>query len=221
MIEDCDLTGNGSGVFISPGADLSVRHCRVRDNDAFGVGVEGNGRGIIVDCDIAGNGDGLIGVDPAAKYAKDDCLKVRACRIYDNKETGISFGSNGRAMIEDCDIHGNSLGGVTIQTGADPTLRRCRIHDDKQHGVYIYDNGRGMIEDCDIHDNAFSGVAVRAGGDPTMRGCRINNNQHSAIYIRDGGSGTFEDNDLTGNRTGAWDMDRSSKKKVRSVRNRE
>jgi F-box protein 11 len=200
-VEDCDITGNVTGVGIGRGTDLIVRSCRIRDNEIGGVGVLGNGQGTIEDCDISGNGVGVGAEEgPAIEDIKDEFgLKVRACRIHDNKEQGIQIMENGRILVQDCDIYGAALGGVEISTGSDPTVRGCRIHDCKTGGILVRDNGRGMVEDCDIYGNAFSGVEVKTGGDPTVRGCRIHDGKQDGIFVYDNGQGMVEDCDIYGN----------------------
>ena len=64
-------------------------------------------------------------------------------------------------------------------------------------------------------------LTVRTGANPTVRASRINDNGYEAVCVQDRGRGTFEDNDLTGNRRGAWNVDRSCRRKVRAARNRD
>jgi parallel beta-helix repeat protein len=123
--------------------------------------------------------------------------------------------------VEDNDITGNALAGVTIKTGGNPTVRGNQIHDNKQGGIYVYDSGLGTVEDNDITGNDRSGVGIKTGGNPTVRGNQINRNDYQAVRIYEGGRGVVEDNDLTGNKKGAWDIAKDCRANVTRARNKE
>lgn len=108
--------------------------------------------------------------------------------------------SQGKLILEDCDITSNSYGCVLI-TGSttNPEIRRCRIHDGKRHGISIRDNGLGTIEDCDIYGNTYRGINIDNGGNPTISYCRIYDGKSSGIWITKNGLGTIEDCDIYGN----------------------
>ncbi|MEU6262247.1 right-handed parallel beta-helix repeat-containing protein [Saccharopolyspora shandongensis] len=55
--------------------------------------------------------------------------------------------------LEDNDITANSLAGVEIRTGGNPTSRGNRIHDNACEAVWIHENGRGVIENNDLAGN--------------------------------------------------------------------
>jgi parallel beta-helix repeat protein len=115
---------------------------------------------------------------------------------------GAWFGINvtqGRLVLEDCDISSQSLSCVAIRDGADPLLRRNKIHDGMQNGVLIHDNGMGTLEDNDIADNALAGVAIKTGANPILRRNQIHDNRQSGVFVHEGGLGTLVDNDITSN----------------------
>ena len=107
--------------------------------------------------------------------------------------------SQGRLVLEQCDISSQSLACVAVHNAADPVVRRNRIHDGKQGGIYVYENGRGTFEDNDVFGNTYSGVSVTRGADPIVRRNRIHDGKSAGIYVYDNGRGTFEDNDVFGN----------------------
>lgn len=69
--------------------------------------------------------------------------------------------SQGRLVLEDCDITSQGRSCVAVHGGAGPSILRNRIHDGEQGGVYIYENGKGNFESNDIFGNALAGVEVR------------------------------------------------------------
>jgi F-box protein 11 len=78
-------------------------------------------------------------------------------------------------------ISGNTLVGVAIRTGGNPTVRDCKIRDGKGPGVDVYEQGQGTIERCVISGNAEAGVATRTGGNPVVRDCEIRDNGTEAV----------------------------------------
>ena len=107
--------------------------------------------------------------------------------------------AQGHLELEGCDITSQSLAGIGIRNGADPTLHRNIIHDCVQSGVYVYDNGLGTLEDNDITGNALAGVAIASGGSPMLRRNRIHDGKQGGVMVSDDGLGTLEDNDITAN----------------------
>jgi parallel beta-helix repeat protein len=61
--------------------------------------------------------------------------------------------SQGRLVLEQCDISSQSLACVAVHNAADPVVRRNRIHDGKSVGIHVHDNGRGTFEDNDLRGN--------------------------------------------------------------------
>ena len=212
-LEDNDIFGNAlSGVEIKTGSDPVLRRNRIYNGRGGGVMIGENGKGTLEDNDILGNA--LSGVE--IKLGGDPVL--RRNRIHDGKQVGVGVGEKGKGTLEDNNIFGNAFSGVQIREGGELVLRRNRIYDGKQSGVYINKNGKGTLEDNDIFENAFSGVEISEGGEPVLRSNRINRNTHYGIYIYNNGGGLFERNDLRGNRQ-PWEIDESSRGKVRKVEN--
>ena len=112
--------------------------------------------------------------------------------------------SQGRLVVEQCDISSQSLACIAVHNEADPVIRRNRIHDGKSAGIFVYENGRGTFEDNDVFGNANVGVEVKNEADPVLRRNRIHNGNLRGIHVWDNGRGTYEDNDLRGNQRGSW-----------------
>ncbi len=107
--------------------------------------------------------------------------------------------TQGRLVLEDCDISSQSRACVAVHDGADPVVRRNRIHDGKQSGILVKDNGRGTFEENEVFGNAFAGIAVREGADPVVRRNRIHDGKQGGIFVYGNGRGTFEENEVFGN----------------------
>lgn len=105
----------------------------------------------------------------------------------------------GRLDVEECDMC--SLGGacVSIEAGADPTLRRNRIHGGKREGVVVH--GEGHIEDNRVYLNFLSGIHITAGGNPTVRKNDVYENKAFGIEVSEGGVGVVRDNLVRENAT--------------------
>ena len=74
------------------------------------------------------------------------------------------FFAGGRGVLENNNIHSNTLAGVQIRTGSDPIIRNNKIHHGLHGGIYVHDSGRGLIEGNEIHSNALAGVWITTGG---------------------------------------------------------
>ena len=107
--------------------------------------------------------------------------------------------TQGRLLLDDCDVSSDSGPCVAVRGGADPEIRGNRIHDGKSVGVFIYDESRGTYEDNDVSGNALAGFEVKVGADPVVRGNRIHDGKQSGVVVHDEGRGTYEDNDVSGN----------------------
>ncbi len=59
-------------------------------------------------------------------------LELLATRYTMAKKVEFVVYENGQGVIEDNEIYGNTLSGVDIKEGGNPTLRRNKIHDGKK-----------------------------------------------------------------------------------------
>jgi parallel beta-helix repeat protein len=114
------------------------------------------------------------------------------------RHPGSSFSAvrvtRGRLRLEDCDLSSKGLSCLSIQHGAEPSIRRNVIHDGRQEGIYVGEHGRGTIEENLIYGNGFAGVAIKREGDPTVRKNDIYGGFREGIYVDENGRGVIEDN---------------------------
>ena len=196
-------------------------------------------RGLTLQCQAGSGESRFYAVNvPAGRLLLEDCIvssgslaavaihgssaapTIRRCAIHNDSERGVAIYSGGSALIEGCDIFGNTVG-VRVSGRATPILRRCRIHNGKLGGVSVVEHGEGLFEDCEIIDNEHHGVTVRQGSNPVFRRCRIARNGWSAISVADTSGAIVEGCDLTGNKGGPWDVKESAKLRVKRRDNRE
>jgi parallel beta-helix repeat protein len=110
----------------------------------------------------------------------------------------------GRPILKDCVIQSQSLAGVAVHDGADPTLRRCQVFGSRDAGIFVYDGGRGTFEGCDVFSNGASGITVSDGGEAVFRRCKVYDNHASGAAVFPGGQATFEECQfLTNDKAGA------------------
>jgi parallel beta-helix repeat protein len=108
--------------------------------------------------------------------------------------------TRGKLTLEDCDLSSKGLSCLSIQHGAEPSIRRNVIHDGRQEGIYVGEYGRGTIEQNLIHGNGFAGVAIKREGDPIVRNNDIYGGFREGIYIDENGQGVIEDNKIHHNK---------------------
>ena len=57
--------------------------------------------------------------------------------IHGGMQGGVYFFANGRGVLENNNIHGNTLAGVQIRTGSNPIIRDNEIHHGLHGGIYV------------------------------------------------------------------------------------
>jgi len=184
------------------------------ENRFYAVNVPA-GRLLLEDCIVSSGSLAAVAI-----HGSSAAPTIRRCAIHNDGERGLAIYSGSSALIEGCDIFGNTVG-VRISGRATPILRRCRIHNGKLGGVAVSEHGEGLFEDCEILDNGHHGVTVRQGSNPVFRRCRIARNGWSAVSVADTSGAVVESCDLTGNKGGPWDVKESAKLRVKRRDNRE
>jgi F-box protein 11 len=106
--------------------------------------------------------------------------------------------SQGRIVIEGCDISSRSGAGVALHGGVEASLRRNRIHDGKGSGVLFCRDAQGILEDNEIEGNALAGVLITRGAHPKLYRNRIHDGLGTGVQIEDGGEALLEENDIAG-----------------------
>jgi len=125
---------------------------------------------------------------------------------------GVCFGTDSSAVVEDCEIMGNSTlncsgGGVAFRRGG--TIRRCYIHGNSTlydgGGIMFY--GSGLAENCLVVSNTASrwggGVSMYCSlnyGMGTMRNCTVVDN-NTGLYTYSNGGGTVVNSIIVSNGT--------------------
>ena len=167
---------------------------------------------VFEDCDLTSSAGAAVYIrGPGANPV------IRNCTMRNSSGSGVVvFYQQGQGTIEKCLISGNARSGVEIRTGGNPTVRDCEIRDNNSSGVSVIDQGQGTIEKCLISGNALSGVQISEGGNPTARNCEIRDGKGAGVYVYEEGHGTFTGNTLTGNARGAWVIDSTAGKMVRT-----
>jgi F-box protein 11 len=122
------------------------------------------------------------------------------CTIHQSTGTGISFHSQARGVIEDCDIAENGIAGIGISQGSNPIIRKCTIRQNKQVGIYVGEKSTGTIEDCDIYSNERVGIEIKQESNPFIRWCKVHAQVKGyGIYVYDKGEGVIEECDIYDN----------------------
>lgn len=108
-------------------------------------------------------------------------VQSRDNEIYNGQQGGIYVFGDGRGLIENNDIHGNSLAGIQIRSNSNPIVRKNRIHNGLHGGIYIHEGGMGLVEDNEIYANTLAGIWITTGSTPMLRHNRI----HSGKQVRE------------------------------------
>jgi parallel beta-helix repeat protein len=107
--------------------------------------------------------------------------------------------TQGSPNIENCDISSESLGGIIVRGGSNPTLYKNRIHDCKQIGVIINNNSKGKFKENDIFGNESTGITISDNSDPALCRNHIHDNGKNGVVIYNDGKGILDDNEVSRN----------------------
>ena len=138
-----------------------------------------------------------------------------------SKGDGVRLIEGSRGTFVDCDLRENSLAGIGVHDGSNPTFRVCRITAGKGaagDGVWLAQQSLGLFEECVIEANTSSGVTILNGSNPTFRRCRITGNVGPGILSREAGKGVVEESDVLRNRGGSIVMQDTARVTVRASR---
>jgi F-box protein 11 len=107
--------------------------------------------------------------------------------------------TNGRLVIEGCDVTSRGLSCISIQGGAWPSIHDNHIHHGRQEGIYIGEGASGLIEDNEIFNNGLAGIAIRADANPKVRRNQIRDGDREGIYVGNHGRGLIDGNTVREN----------------------
>jgi len=125
--------------------------------------------------------------------------RLTFCSIHDAGKSGIYFAEKCKGILENCDIHSNTVANLAVLEGGAPTVKRCKIRDGKQGGLFVLKEGAGLFENCDIFGNVLAGVETRDGANPTVQNCTIRDGKAGGVFVHTKGAGLFLDCDIFGN----------------------
>ncbi len=154
VLEDCVFTsrnenkGEEASVVVQAPASLVLRRCQVRRTvQACGVIVRPAARAELEDCEVFDSSYQGVWVDG------DGQVVLKKCRIHDNKLNGVFVDdSKGLVTLEDCELAGNGLSGVSTNQGT-ANLHGCRINRNLCYGVGVEKKGNATVEGCDLTGN--------------------------------------------------------------------
>jgi parallel beta-helix repeat protein len=127
--------------------------------------------------------------------------------------------SQGRLLMEDCEIRSGSRACVSVYgSTTDPLLRNCVIRGALTSGIIVFAGAKGTIEDCDISENAYAGVEVTQGARPVVRRCKIRNNKGRGLVISGKGQSTVTDCEISDNALAGIEVSRDGSASIRQCR---
>jgi nitrous oxidase accessory protein NosD len=183
LVEDCEISGGGDGIWVQVAAEPIVRRCKLRDCGRYGVWVAQGGSGTFESCEIARAG--------AAGVRAIGNPHFLGCEIVGSRGDGAEL-SDGEAVFERCRLHGNAQCGIYVSGSGSSIFRQGRIYANQSAGVLIADQGHATLEKSGIDENQNSGVEMR-GGALTMRGCGLLRNGHFGLLVGEDARALVED----------------------------
>jgi hypothetical protein len=168
-----------------------VRQAGIDNERSFAVEVA-QGQVVVEDCDITCKEGTAIGVHGAAAAPV-----FRRCTVHDSKYSGFFFYEGGRGAVEECEIVGNAIAGVSLDSEADPLLHHCIIRDGKLAGIAFSGDARATVSRCKISGHVTD---ILAGGasQPALDHCDIHSGRGVGAAIGEAACPTFSDCDIHG-----------------------
>ena len=139
------------------------------DNEGAGIVLFSSWADRIEECDVWGNGQNGIALDVDPKTSNEPSrANLRAIRSHGNGYSGISLHSSDAEWIEDCDVWGNGLQGISLarsernlEAPSHASLRGIRSHDNVWSGISVTSSEANRIEDCDVWGNGSHGIILQ------------------------------------------------------------
>lgn len=154
IIEDCEIFNNkrplgmGGGVLLCDKATMTMRRCRIHDNDADGLFCDNNNTVTIEDSEFTNN-------EWCGAWFNVFNVDIKRCIFKGNSWRGLTFDYGGSGIVADCEILDNSTtksgedsyrgGGIAIRGDADLIFYRCNIS--RNHALnpdFDYAGGSGI-----------------------------------------------------------------------------
>lgn len=177
----------GSRIFVRPGI---YREGIVLDKTVEII-AEGPREKTVIEC------QGIPCIQMRVNYAVVRGLTLRRrSNNYVDSNPAVDI-SQGRLVLEQCDISTETMIGVAVSTpDARPVLYRCTIHDSQSVGVLFSRQSRGTVEECDFSGNVLAAIKVVQGSNPVIRQCTIHHGKQDGLRFADRGAGTVEECDI-------------------------
>jgi len=239
VIRNNEIIKRKNGVNVSPAArSTNLINNRIIDCEA-GISFSGQGK-----CTISGNyienclydGIFLVGSDEEEIILEGDTVigalgnGIMIDRSYvslggnvfmNNAQNGIntSAGKNNIQILKGNKISGNSLNGITVESGSTLTIKESEVNDNTNHGIVIQNGSSATLSGNLIQRNGFSGVmcygsvklsgnilsenvpcGIESYGEAEIEGNTINENADLGIFIQPGATGVvIKDNTINHN----------------------
>jgi F-box protein 11 len=191
-LADCDVSGDGDGVWIDGDANPRLEENYIHHMGGAGVVVDADGAGVIEGNYIADNAHRNIGI------GRDANPTVRGNRLVRSQGAGI-FIDHGRGVVEDNDITDNKRANILVKGSSSPSILRNRIRRSGKVGLQYCESGAGLVEDNDVTDSTYTNISITTGANPTIRGNRIRGSRQAGIHVHRNGLGIIEKNEITDN----------------------
>jgi len=191
--QSAESGGNGYGIDVYGGADLSLESCQVSGNMAVGLFAEGTGTSVtlretsITDNLPNANEQGGYGVE----ILDGANLSAEECEVSANTAAGIvAYDSGTTVMLRETtiqgtlpDAHGEGGYGIRVDSGASVEAQACDIAGNTEAGIIATDSGTTVT----LWETTVQDTQADEGG------CGY------GAYVHEGASLTIEAGELSGN----------------------
>jgi F-box protein 11 len=197
-----------------PGTRIVVRPGFYRESLVLSQPVEIVGDGSAADIVLTSDHGSCLRMQTAEALVRGLTIAFRADRA-EQRYAAVDL-SQGRLVLEECDVTSNALSCVLIHgPTANAVLRRCHVHHGNECGVYVLRGGEAVLESCDVERNRLSGVQVKQAS-LVMTRCRIHDQPtNHGLAVLDNGQATVEDCDVFGNGLAGISVSQGSRPVVR------
>ncbi|MHA2135466.1 MAG: right-handed parallel beta-helix repeat-containing protein [Candidatus Thorarchaeota archaeon] len=195
----CNVEGNqilqSSYGYNAVGLRSSV-DCRISSNDIedteMGFFVWGSTDSVLVNNSVSRCTDVAVFF-----YHSYNCSLVNST-VYDNYGAVHILGSD-YITVSDCNIFGNTRGGISVYHGDFLSFRNNEIHHNKRSGIAIGLSTNSTIFNNSVYNNERDGILLGNCLGLEMRRNRIANNSYSGVVLRTSSECLLTNNSIYGN----------------------
>lgn len=215
LVEGCLLKGSSVGVLVASGASPRFHGCVVDGFREAGLRVAsgsqvlfragrigpsaGIGLQVLPKAQAQVEDSVLSGLAASVEVGMDARVQLQGCHLVDSAFAGLLALERSHAVLEACELSGNTCAGVHVLSGAHVMLRNCRVEGNPGFGASVMDRGMATLDGCVFRANGGAGLLIHHGATVQARGCSFSEGKSLGVDCAEGAQAVLDGCAITGN----------------------